>query len=110
MSIGEKIKNRRIELGWSQQKLADMMGYTSKSTITRIEKGNNDVSQKNIEKFAKVLGVSIAYLMDWEEPGIDYILKTDNPEMEILIEKISHCTEDQIQKIREYAEYILSKR
>ena len=107
MDIGEKIKNRRIELGWSQQKLADMMGYTSKSTITRIEKGNNDVSQKNIEKFAKVLGVSIAYLMDWD---IDYTVKIENPEMEILIEKISHCTEDQIQKIREYAEYILSKR
>lgn len=67
MTIGEKIKKRRIALGWSQQKLADEMGYTSKSTITRIEKGNNDVAQKNIAKFASVLGVSIAYLMDWEE-------------------------------------------
>jgi repressor LexA len=67
MTIGEKIKARRIELGWSQQTLADKMDYTSKSTITRIEKGNNDVAQKNITKFAEVLGVSIAYLMDWEE-------------------------------------------
>lgn len=67
MTIGEKIKNRRIELGWSQQTLATKMGYTNKSTITRIEKGYNDVSQKNIAKFADVLGVSIAYLMDWDE-------------------------------------------
>ena len=66
MDIGEKIKLRRIELGWSQQKLADMMGYTSKSTITKIEKGIVDVSQRNIEKFAEVLDVSIAYLMDWD--------------------------------------------
>lgn len=67
MGIGEKIKERRTALGWSQQKLADMMGYTSKSTITKIEKGVSDVGQRNIEKFASVLGVSIAYLMDWEE-------------------------------------------
>lgn len=67
MHIGEKIKAKRMELGWSQQKLADLMGYTSKSTITKIEKGVSDVGQRNIEKFAEVLGVSIAYLMDWEE-------------------------------------------
>ena len=67
MNIGEKIKIRRQELGWSQQKLADLMGYTSKSTITKIEKGLSDVGQKNIIKFSKVLGVPIAYLMDWEE-------------------------------------------
>ncbi len=73
MNIGEKIKIRRQELGWSQQKLADLMGYTSKSTITKIEKGLSDVGQKNIIKFSKVLGVPIAYLMDWEE-------KVDLPE------------------------------
>jgi transcriptional regulator with XRE-family HTH domain len=55
MTIGEKIKNRRIELGWSQQTLATKMGYTNKSTITRIEKGYNDVSQKNIAKSADTL-------------------------------------------------------
>lgn len=72
MNIGEKIKAKRMELGWSQQKLADLMGYTSKSTITKIEKGVSDVGQRNIEKFAEVLGVSIAYLMDWEETDKSY--------------------------------------
>lgn len=67
MGIGEKIRKRRQELGWSQQKLADLMGYTSKSTITKIEKGFSDVGQKNVIKFSEILGVSIAYLMDWTE-------------------------------------------
>lgn len=67
MGIGEMIKKRREELGWTQQELADKMGYTSKSTITRIEKGYNDVSQTNITKFAEVLSVSISYLMEWEK-------------------------------------------
>ena len=71
MSIGKMIKKRREELGWTQQDLADKMGYTSKSTITRIEKGYNDVSQSNIIKFADVLGVSPSYLMEWDNQLID---------------------------------------
>ena len=47
MSIGENIKKRRFELRMSQQELADAMGYKTRSTIAKIESGENDVSQKN---------------------------------------------------------------
>lgn len=67
MNIGEKIKQRRTQLGWSQRDLAYKMGYTNNSTIVKIEQGKVDVSQTKIVQFAEVLGVSIAYLMDWEE-------------------------------------------
>lgn len=67
MEIGEKIKLRRMELGWSQRELAYKMGYTNNSTLVKIEKGVVDVSQSRIVQFSKVLGVSVAYLMDWEE-------------------------------------------
>lgn len=67
MSIGHKIKARRIELGWSQRDLAAKIGYNNNSTIARIEKGTVDIPQSRIVKFSEVLGVSIAYLMGWEE-------------------------------------------
>ena len=67
MEIGEKIKKRRLELGWSQRELAYKMGYTNNSTLVKIEKGVVDVSQSRIVQFSQVLGVSIAYLMDWED-------------------------------------------
>ena len=67
MKIGEKIKQRRNELGWSQRELASKMGYNNNSTVTRIEGGKVDIPQSRIVQFAKVLGVSVAYLMDWEE-------------------------------------------
>lgn len=67
MNIGEKIKQRRTQLGWSQRDLAYKMGYTNNSTIVKIEQGKVDVSQTKIVQFSEVLGVSIAYLMDWEE-------------------------------------------
>lgn len=64
--IGEKIKRKRLEKKWTQEELATRMGYKTKSTITKIENGTNDVSQKKVVKFAEVLGVSVAYLMGWE--------------------------------------------
>ena len=67
MHIGQKIKERRQELQWSQRELSERMGYNNHSTITRIESGKVDVPQSRIVKFSEVLGVSIAYLMGWEE-------------------------------------------
>ena len=64
MKIGERIKQRRTELDWSQRDLAEKMGYNH-STITRIETGKIDISQSRVVQFSKVLGVSIAYLMGW---------------------------------------------
>lgn len=66
MKIGERIKQRRKELGWSQRELAAKMGYNH-STVTRIETGKIDIPQSRIVQFSEVLGVSVAYLMNWEE-------------------------------------------
>lgn len=67
MKIGEKIKLRRIEKGWSLQELADRMGYANRSTIARIESGKIDPPQSKVVKFAEVLGTTVADLMNWEE-------------------------------------------
>ena len=55
MSIGANIKKRRFELGLSQQELADLMGYKTRSTIARIESGENDVTQQKLKRFAQAL-------------------------------------------------------
>ena len=75
--IGMHIKTRRIELGMSQDELAERMGYKNRSTIAKIEKGVNDVTQTNIVKFANVLNTSIAYLMGWEETPEEMHEKND---------------------------------
>lgn len=67
MAIGDRIKEKRMERGWSQRDLAARMGYSNHSTLARIETGDVDVSQTRIVQFAEVLGCSIAYLMEWEE-------------------------------------------
>ena len=67
MTTGDKIKKRRIELGWSLRELAKRMGYANQSTISRIENGEIDIPQSKVVKFAEVMGTSVAYIMDWEE-------------------------------------------
>ena len=77
MKIGEKIKQRRLDLGWSQRELAAKMEYSNHSTIGRIESGSVDIPQSKIVRFSEVLGVSVAYLMDWEDENNGQPTKVD---------------------------------
>ena len=77
MTTGEKIKQRRVELGWSLRELAKRMGYANQSTVSRIEKGEIDIPQSKVVKFAEVMGTSVAFLMDWEEEKKKNNIQTD---------------------------------
>lgn len=66
MNLADKVKKKRIELGFSQDELAKKMGYTSRSSINKIEKGR-EVSDKIVHKLADALDVSFSYLMGFEE-------------------------------------------
>lgn len=63
MSAGTNIKKRRFELRMSQQELADALGYKTRSTIAKIESGENDVSQKKLQRFAEVLDTTVEALV-----------------------------------------------
>jgi transcriptional regulator with XRE-family HTH domain len=56
--IGNLIRQRRIELGMTQEELAHKLGYKSKSTINKIEIGVNGISQSKIKDFAAALDCS----------------------------------------------------
>ena len=80
MTIGERIKQRREELGYSQDELAKKTGYKSRSSINKIEL-SRDLPLNKVEKMAKALEVEPAYLMGWtvDEVGeIEVIAKADN--------------------------------
>ena len=73
-TIGNNISRFRKELGMTQEDLAKLMGYKSKSTINKIELGINDIPQSKIVQFAQALGTTPAELMGWEEED-----KRDSP-------------------------------
>jgi len=68
VSVGTNIKKRRFELRMSQQELAAAMGYKTRSTIAKIESGENDVSQKKLQKFAAVLDTTVEELISGYAP------------------------------------------
>lgn len=63
MTIYDRIKERRIELGMSQAELAQRVGYHGKSVISKVENGERDISQTMIVKYAEALGVTATYLL-----------------------------------------------
>lgn len=65
MEIGKRIKARREELGLSQDDLAKMVGYTSRSSIAKVETNANGMVQSKVVAFAKALQTTPAYLMGW---------------------------------------------
>ena len=67
MNVGQRIKNRRKELGMSADKLAELINK-NRATIYRYEKNEiENMPYDVIEPLAKVLNVSPAYLMGWED-------------------------------------------
>ena len=64
--LSVRIRQRREALGMSQEELAARMGYRSKSSITKIEKGVNDIPQNKLEDFAAALETTTAWLLGLE--------------------------------------------
>lgn len=65
--LGDRIRRRRTELGLTQKELALRLGYSSRATINKIEKGINDIAQSKVATFAKALNTTPLYLMGLEE-------------------------------------------
>lgn len=71
MTVGERIRQYRLEKGWSQAELARRMGYTDRSTICLVEKGRSDLTTTSIQKYAAVFGVTASEIMGWGKPVSD---------------------------------------
>lgn len=67
MSIGDRIKSRRIELNMSQDELAKKLGYKSRSSINKIEKDGRNLPQDKIKALANILHTTPGYIMGWTD-------------------------------------------
>lgn len=65
MNIGERVKELRRKKGLTQDELAELLGYKSKSSVAHIENGR-DIPRSMVVKLAEVLDTTPAYLMGWD--------------------------------------------
>ena len=89
MTVGERIKRRRLELGLTQEELAQKMNYKGKTSVCVVETGGDNVTTTKVKKFAEALGVSPSFLMGWEDPIASYVdsTYTDSESKEDLTKK-----------------------
>ena len=62
--LGNKIKEIRLKEGMNQEDFARELGYTSRSTINKIEKGVNDISYDKLELLIKKYNIAVDELFD----------------------------------------------
>jgi len=64
--IGSRIRDARIEAGFSQQQLANRLEllavYVCRGSVSRIENGERMITDIEIDAISKVLNVSLDYL------------------------------------------------
>lgn len=65
MALGERIKQRRLELGWTQEVLAQKAGI-SKGFLSDLENGKRGIGAETLLDVGRVLGVSLDSLMTGE--------------------------------------------
>ena len=67
MEVGERIKLRREALNMTQDELAQKVGYTSRSSVAKVESNANGMVQSKLVAFANALQTTPAYLLGWED-------------------------------------------
>lgn len=75
MTIGERIRRRREELGMSQEELALKIGYKSRSSVNKIELDIYNLQQPKIVAIARALNTTATWILGIkdEDPVCDII-------------------------------------
>lgn len=64
MTTGQIIKKLRIEKKMTQKELADILGYSDLSSISKIEKGVKELPTNKLSAVAEIFGVSVDALLN----------------------------------------------
>lgn len=89
MELKDKFKKLRLSKGWTQEELAKLLNFSSRSSISNIENGR-DLPFDKISFIAETLGTTEAYLMGWER---------DPEKVEYLIKSLRSITDEQFDNI-----------
>ena len=116
MTIYERIKQLRLQLGMSQAELAKKVGYEGKSAISKVENGERDISQSMIIKYAEVLHVTPSYLLTGSDsdapshPADSRFSKEDSDLAFALWGDSSDIDEKDIEEVKRFAAFIREKK
>lgn len=107
MTVGERIRKRREDLGLTQEELAARLGYRSKTTICKMERPESNPTMDTVRAYADALGVSPAWLM-WGDPEVNQDLTLTDQEREVIL--ALRQADDQARRMALFALGVLERR
>lgn len=99
LNVGDKIRMRRLELNMSQDELALRVGYTSRSSINKIEIEGRGIPTQKIKDFASALSVSPEYIMGWCDKPIEQNPTNQLSENEKTMLELFNCLTEEGQNL-----------
>lgn len=105
ITLYKNIKKLREEKNLSQDDLAKLTGYTSRSSIAKIEKGEVDLPQSKIIAFASALGTTPGKLM-----GLTEVESITKPQTIAAHFDGEEYTEAELDEIRQFAEFVKNRK
>ena len=78
MTIGERIRQRRQDLGLTQTDLAERLQLKSKASVSLVETDKEDLTTTRLSKYADALECTPSYLMGWTDEAQANIDKVKN--------------------------------
>lgn len=67
MTLGQRVRKRREELGLSQTELSDKLGFKSRSSLNKIESDQRAPRQQMIKSLADALDTTVLYILGIDE-------------------------------------------
>ena len=101
MTIADRIRNRRLELGLSVDDLAARL-QKNRATVYRYESNYiKSYSPEVIESLSKALDISPAYFYGYEEPEKDYSVDTSfSSDLRVLVQDLGKLSPEQQKQAR----------
>lgn len=107
MNFGEKIKKLRLDLGWTQEYVANKL-QISVPALSRYESGTYEPKSLSIiSDFAKLYNVSTDFLLTLD---VDYEEKNDFRYASYNGIDIDGLDEDEIKEINDFVKFIRNKK
>jgi transcriptional regulator with XRE-family HTH domain len=97
--FGRRVRYYRERLGWQQEDLALRIGKT-KSNVSRIETGKQNVSVADIKSIARALEVRVANLLDDNEQEVP------DDRVDLIREEAAQCVRDGRRAMADVNQYL----
>lgn len=105
MTVGDRIRKRRQEMGISQAKLGEKIGVT-RASVSSVELGKEGLTTERVKRYAEALNTSTFDLLGYNDPEEEKKRSDDDERMSILIENVRLLDEERFENVLKYVMFL----